>query len=276
MSHEMPEYTVLFNDIKMPWIGFGTFKIPEGEETYRAVRHAIDAGYRSFDTAMIYGNESSLGLAIKDSRVPREDLFITTKVWNDDLRRKNTLGAIDESLSRLKMDYVDLYLIHWPVKGFYVDAWLALEEIFHSGKASAIGVSNFLIHHLEDIISAGTIIPTVNQVEYHPQLQLPNLYAFCRKHAIQLEAWAPLMQGQGLNHPIILEIATKHNKMPAQIIIRWDLQKEVVSIPKSSKKEHIYANIDVFNFQLDEADMAKIAAMDTNQRIGDDPDNFDF
>lgn len=276
MSQVLPEYTVLNNGLKMPWIGFGTFKIPDGDETYQAVRLALDAGYRSFDTAMIYGNESSLGRAIKDSGIPREDLFITTKVWNDDLRSKSTLNAIDVSLDKLQMDYVDLYLVHWPVKGFYVDAWLDMEEIYQDGKASAIGVSNFLIHHLEDILSAGTIIPAVNQVEFHPQLQSPELHAFCKNHAIQLEAWAPLMQGQGLNHPVILELAAKHNKMPAQILIRWDLQKEVVSIPKSTTKEHIHANFDVFDFQLDDADMAQIAAMDQNRRIGADPDKFDF
>lgn len=276
MSHQIPEHTVLNNDLKMPWIGFGTFKIPEGDETYQAVRHAVDAGYRSFDTAMIYGNETSVGRAIKDCGIPREDLFITTKVWNDDLRKKNTLKAFEDSLERLKMDYVDLYLVHWPVKGCYVDAWLEMEQIDHSGKAYAIGVSNFMIHHLEDVIAAGSIMPAVNQVEYHPQLQLPDLHAFCIKHAIQLEAWAPLMQGQGLDHPVILDVAAKHSKSPAQVLIRWDLQKEVVTIPKSVTKAHIYDNIEVFDFHLDDADMAQIAAMDKNQRIGDDPDNFNF
>lgn len=276
MLDDNSEYTILNNGLRMPWIGFGTFKIPAGEETYQAVRHALDAGYRSIDTATIYGNESSIGQAVKDSGIPREDLFITTKVWNDDVRSKNTMNAIDESLALLNMDYVDLYLVHWPVKRFYVDAWLDMENILQSGKASAIGVSNFMIHHLEEVISAGTIIPVVNQVEFHPQLQIRDLHAFCKDHRIQLEAWAPLMQGSGLDHPVLLDLAEKHNKSAAQIIIRWDIQREVISIPKSTNKEHIYSNIDVFNFYLDETDMKNIATMDKSLRLGDDPDNFNF
>jgi methylglyoxal/glyoxal reductase len=276
MTNSISDCTTLNNGVKMPWLGFGVFQIPEGEETYQAVRAALESGYRSIDTAAIYGNEASVGRAVKDSAIAREELFITTKVWNDDLREGTTLQAIDNSLELLQMDYVDLYLVHWPVKGKYVDAWLAMEEILGSKKARAVGVSNFMIHHLQDVIAAGSIVPAANQIEYHPLLQSADLHKFCDENGIQLEAWAPLIQGQGMNHPTIKKIANKHSKSPAQVLLRWDLQQGVVTIPKSVHRERIEANANIFDFMLDAEDMSAIAVMEQGKRIGPDPDRFNF
>jgi methylglyoxal/glyoxal reductase len=276
MTNSISDCTTLNNGVKMPWLGFGVFQIPEGEETYQAVRAALESGYRSIDTAAIYGNEASVGRAVKDSAIAREELFITTKVWNDDLREGTTLQAIDNSLELLQMDYVDLYLVHWPVKGKYVDAWLAMEEILGSKKARAVGVSNFMIHHLQDVIAAGSIVPAANQIEYHPLLQSADLHKFCDENGIQLEAWAPLIQGQGMNHPTIKKIADKHSKSPAQVLLRWDLQKGVVTIPKSVHRERIEANANIFDFMLDADDMSAIAVLEQGKRIGPDPDRFNF
>ncbi len=261
----------LNNGIRMPWVGFGTWRLHDGEDAYRAVRHAIAAGYRSFDTAMIYGNEKSLGRAIKDSGISRDQFFITTKLWNDDIRKKNALKAIDLSLEKLQLDFVDLYLVHWPIEGRFVDVWSDMEEIYRSGKAKAIGVSNYMIVHLEELLPAAKITPAINQVEYHPRLQQSDLYDFCKVHNIQLEAWSPLMKGETLSNPTILKIAKKHHKTTAQVLIRWDFQKEVITIPKSGNQKHIVENIGVFDFELDPNDMADIAAMDQNTRVGEDP-----
>jgi methylglyoxal/glyoxal reductase len=268
--------TKLNNGIEMPWLGFGVFQIPEGDQTYRAVRAALEIGYRSIDTAMIYGNERGVGRAVRDSGIARNDMFITTKVWNDDLRRGTTGKAIDRSLDLLQMEYVDLYLVHWPVRGKYLDAWMVMEQILSEGKARAIGVSNFMIHHLEDLLRGGSIVPTVNQVEFHPLLQCVDLHQYCMDKGIQLEAWSPLIQGQKMNHPVIQKIAEKHGKSPAQVLLRWDLEKKVVTIPKSSRPERIQENADIFSFSLDNDDMAAIASMDQGKRIGPDPDTFKF
>lgn len=270
------DYTTLNNGIQIPWLGFGVFKIPDGREVEQAVKWAIEAGYRSIDTAAIYGNERGVGNAIRKSGVPRNEIFLTTKVWNEDMRKKRTTDAFKESLERLETDYVDLYLIHWPVKGCYQDAWKALEDIYASGQTRAIGVSNFLVHHLEDLLAHSTIVPAVNQVEFHPYLVQPDLMKFCQKQHIQLESWSPLMRGKILTMAEITQLAEKYHKTPAQIVLRWDLQHGVVTIPKSVHKDRIIENARVFDFELSAADMMLLDQLDRGERTGADPDNFDF
>jgi methylglyoxal/glyoxal reductase len=213
---------------------------------------------------------------MKEARIAREELFITSKVWNADLGYESTIAAYQASLDKLGLDYLDLYLIHWPVAGKYKEAWRALETLYKEGRVKAIGVSNFQIHHLEDLMKDAEIKPMVNQVEYHPRLTQKELQAYCQKHGIQLEAWSPLMQGQLLDNPVLQEIATKHGKSVAQIILRWDLQNGVVTIPKSTKAQRIVENATVFDFELTSEEMERIDSLNQNLRVGPDPDNFDF
>lgn len=280
MTKHLQDTTTLYNGVKMPWLGLGVFKVEEGAEVVDAVRTAIRNGYRSIDTAAIYGNEEGVGegirLGMKDAGIAREDLFITSKVWNSDLGFESTLAAYETSLKKLGLDYLDLYLIHWPVEGKYKEAWRALETIYKEGRVKAIGVSNFHVHHLEDLMKNAEMKPMIDQIEFHPRLTQKELQAFCRENGIQMEAWSPLMQGQLLDHPVLKEIAERHQKSVAQVIIRWDLQNGVVTIPKSIKEHRIVENADVFNFELSADDMAKIDALNENFRVGPDPDNFDF
>ncbi|AGX03135.1 MULTISPECIES: aldo/keto reductase [Bacillaceae] len=276
MPKSLQDTTKLHNGVEMPWFGLGVFKVQEGSEVIDSVKAAINNGYKSIDTAAIYGNEEGVGQAIKESGAPREELFITTKVWNSEQGYDSTLAAFDESLSKLGLEYVDLYLIHWPVKGKYKDTWRALEKLYKDGRVRAIGVSNFHVHHLEDLLETAEIVPMVNQVEYHPHLAQLELREFCKQKGIQLEAWSPLKQGQLLDEPVITEIAEKHKKSPAQIILRWDLQNEVITIPKSVKEHRIIENADIFDFELSSEDMEKIDALNKNERVGADPDNFNF
>ncbi|BAB05877.1 aldo/keto reductase [Halalkalibacterium halodurans] len=276
MANNLQATTTLHNGVKMPWFGLGVFKVSEGDEVIQSVKDAIRAGYKSIDTAAVYGNEEGVGKAIAESGVPREELFITSKVWNADQGFDSTISAFNTSLKKLGLDYLDLYLVHWPVKGKYVETWKALEKLYQDGLVRAIGVSNFQVHHLKDVLEAGSIVPMVNQVEYHPHLTQTELHDFCKQNKIQLEAWSPLKQGQLLNDPTIVAIAEAHQKTPAQIILRWDLQNEVVTIPKSVKKDRIISNADIFDFQLTEEDMQKINELNKNERVGPDPDNFDF
>ena len=271
----LQDCTTLNNGVKMPWFGFGVFQSKDGEEVENAVKWALEAGYRSIDTAAIYGNEHGVGKAIRASGVPREEIFLTTKVWNDDMRTGRTLQAFNESLARLEMDYVDLYLVHWPVKGHYKETWKALEEIYRSGRVKAIGVSNFLVHHLNDILESGSIVPAVNQVEFHPYLLQSELRQFCRERGIQFEAWSPLMQGRVLTVPVVMQLAEKYGKLPEHIILRWDLQHGVITIPKSVHKERIITNTQVFDFELTAEDMALLDALDEGKRIGPDPDTIE-
>jgi diketogulonate reductase-like aldo/keto reductase len=258
----------------MPWLGFGTWQIPDGKVVEDSVRSALEIGYRSIDTAAAYENERGVGKAIRESGIPREDIFLTTKVWNDAQREKRTLAAFEESLERLETEYVDLYLIHWPVEGYSQETWRVMEEIYQRGRAKAIGVSNFLIHHLEDLLSESHIVPSVNQVEFHPFLVQPELLRFCQSHRIQVEAWSPLMSGQIFTVQAVLELAEKYQRTPAQIALRWNLQHEVVTIPKSTHANRIAENSQIFDFDLSQADMNVLDALDEGKRTGPHPDNF--
>lgn len=276
MMQDLRSATTLSNGVKMPWLGLGVFKVQEGDEVINAVKAALELGYHHIDTAAIYRNEEGVGLAIKESNIPREELFVTTKVWNKAQGYESTLAAFEKSRAKLGLDYIDLYLIHWPVNGMYVETWKALEQLYREDKVKAIGVSNFHIHHLQDILESCHVKPMVNQVEYHPYLSQRELKLFCQEHHIQLEAWSPLMQGKILDDPILISLAEKYGKTVAQIVLRWNLQNEVVTIPKSIRPERIKENADVFNFELSLEDMELIHDLNKNERIGPDPDNFDF
>jgi methylglyoxal/glyoxal reductase len=265
----------LLNGIEMPRLGLGVWRAKNGQETETSVLAALEAGYRGIDTASMYANESSVGEAIRASGVPREEVFVTTKVWNDEQGYDNTLKACRNSLDRLKMDYADLYLVHWPVVGKYKETYRALEELYEQGLVKAIGVSNFEIHHLEDLMGSCRIKPMVNQVEMHPLLTQKKLFAFCRKEGIQLESWRPLMQGN-LDLPLIVELAAKYGKTSAQIVLRWHLQLGVVTIPKSSQPQRIRENGDLFDFELEPEDMIRIDALNENRRFGADPNHINF
>ncbi len=268
--------TTLHNGVNMPWFGLGVFKVQDGEEVYNSVKWALEHGYKSIDTAAIYRNEEGVGKAIKDSGIPREELFITSKLWNGDQGYEETFQAYQASLDRLGLDYLDLYLIHWPVpeQDKYRESWQAMEELYNDGKIRAIGVSNFKEHHLDRLLEKAEITPMVNQVEYHPHLQQKSLYDYCKKHNIQLEAWSPLKQGELLTDETLMEIAERHGKSTAQIILRWDLQQEVITIPKSVKQQRIHDNADVFDFELTNAEMKLIADMNKDDRVGADPDEM--
>lgn len=261
----------LHNGVMMPWFGLGVYKMTDDKITERAVRKALEIGYRSIDTASFYQNEEAVGRAIAASNVPRETLFITSKVWNDEQGYEETLQAFEQSRKKLGVEQLDLYLIHWPVKETYKQTWLALEKLYEEGKVRAIGVSNFLTHHLEELRASSTITPMINQVEYHPWLTQPELHQYCRKHEIQLEAWSPLTRGEKLDDPLIVELAGKYKKTPAQIILRWDLQQEVVTIPKSVTPSRIEENADIFDFELSKEDQERISAKNEGMHFGSSP-----
>lgn len=275
MATHIADCSVLNNGVKMPWLGLGVWKVKDGDEVSVSVRTAIEAGYRSIDTAAVYGNEAGVGEGIRQAGMDRDQLFITTKVWNADQGYESTLKAFNESMKRLGLDTLDLYLIHWPVKGKYVETWRALEKLYREGYVRAIGVSNFHRHHLEDLRQNSEVTPAVNQVEFHPLLTQKELLGYCQEHRIQMEAWSPLMQGN-LDHPLLVELAQKYGKTPAQIVIRWDLEKQVVTIPKSITPARIRENAEVFDFTLRAEDVEKIDALNENRRFGPDPDNFNF
>lgn len=267
------QHVILNNDLKMPQLGFGVWQIPD-EEAEKAVSTAIDAGYRSIDTAKVYGNEAGVGKAIAATSVPREELFITTKVWNPDQGYENTLKAFDTSLEKLGFDYVDLYLIHWPTPEYdtYVETYKALEKLYHDGKVKAIGVCNFNIDHLERILDACDVRPVLNQVECHPYLQQKELKEFCRKQDIYVEAYSPLMNGREvLTDEVLTKMASQYNKTAAQVVLRWHLQSESIVIPKSVTPSRIKENLDVFDFELTQADMDEISALDKGERINHEP-----
>ncbi|SDB91421.1 aldo/keto reductase [Shouchella lonarensis] len=274
MMESIQARTKLANGVEMPFFGLGVYQADEGKEVVDAVKVALKAGYRSIDTASFYKNEEGVGQAIRESNVPREELFVTTKVWNDEQGYDETLAAFERSRKRLGLDVIDLYLIHWPMKGKYLDTWRALETLYKEEKVRAIGVSNFNVHHLEAVMEISNINPMVDQVEFHPFLTQAPLREFCRQHEIQVEAWRPLTKGVIFTHPVVQSLAQSYGKTPAQIVLRWNLQHRVVTIPKSVRAERIRENADIFDFQLCEEDMGKLDALNENRRLGQDPDSF--
>ncbi|MFC4221657.1 aldo/keto reductase [Flagellimonas marina] len=266
----------LHNGVQMPYFGLGVYLSKDGNEVIHAVKDALNHGYRHIDTAAIYNNEEGVGTGIRESNVDRKDVFLVSKVWNTDQGYDSTLKAFDASLNRLGTDYLDLYLVHWPKEGLYKDTWRALEKLYKEKRIRAIGVSNFLRHHLEDLLTSAEIVPMVNQMEFHPYLVQQGLLDFCAEKGIQYEAWSPLMQGNIFDLDVMKDLAAKYNKTIAQIVLRWDLQKGVVTIPKSSKKNRIIANADLFDFELSEEDVQLLDGLDRGKRFGPDPDNFDF
>ncbi|MFF2848927.1 aldo/keto reductase [Streptomyces sp. NPDC058001] len=267
---------ILNNGVEMPQLGFGVWQVPD-DEAETAVATALDAGYRSIDTAAIYGNEEGTGRAIAASGVARDDLFVTTKLWNADQGYDETLRAFDTSLEKLGLDRVDLYLIHWPTpaRNRYIDSYKALEKILADGRAHAIGVSNFEVEHLERLIDATSVIPAVDQIELHPYLQQRAAREYHGEQGITTEAWSPLGSGKGiLEVPAIIAIAQKHGRSPAQVVLRWHIQLGNVVIPKSVTPSRIRENIEVYDFELDTEDMAAISALNENRRLGLDPSTF--
>jgi 2,5-diketo-D-gluconate reductase A len=266
----------LNNGVRMPQLGFGVFQVPE-QQTEAAVGSALAAGYRSIDTASVYGNEAGVGRAIAASGIPRGELFVTTKLWNADQGRGKAEAALAASLERLGLDYLDLYLIHWPAPqhGLYLETWEVFEQALVDGTARAIGVSNFLPEHLDRLAALGGTVPAVNQIELHPRFQQHATVAANRAAGIATEAWSPLAQGALLDHPVITGIAGRHGRSPAQVILRWHLQQERVVIPKSATPARIAANLDVFGFALTAAELAAIDALDSaGGRTGPDPARF--
>ncbi|MCH4856399.1 aldo/keto reductase [Bifidobacterium pseudolongum] len=267
----------LNNDVMIPQIGFGVFQVEDGPQTVDAVRTALEDGYRHIDTASVYGNEASVGKAIAESDVDRADLFVTTKLWNDDIRKRRTKDAFQESLDRLGLDYVDLYLIHWPAEGWQ-EAWAAMQELYAQGRMRAIGVSNFERNHLTELLEQTDVLPAVDQVESSPTFPNQDLIDFCHGEDIAVEAWSPLggTGGNLLTDQRLLDIGEKYGKSSAQVVLRWDLQRGVIPLPKSVHSTRIMQNIHVFDFELDESEMQLISSLDTGKRNGADPNNFDF
>lgn len=278
MKRTLNSCITLNNGVKIPQLGFGTALISEDEgKTVDVILQAIDAGYRHLDTAMVYHNERAVGKAVKQSGIPREEFFITTKLWNEDMRKDRQRKAFEESLEKLDMDYVDLYLLHWPIPQKYIKSWAVLEEIYREGKARAVGVSNFTIAQLEDLRMTTDLTPAVNQCECHPTFFRPELREYCKKRGIAFEAFKPLGQGAYVNHPLLREIAEKNGKSFAQVLIRWHLQHGTIIIPKATHEKYIKANRDVFDFELDSEEMRLIDDLDRNRSTSNCTSNcFDF
>lgn len=262
---------ILNNGVKMPQLGFGTYTAKDGDKFIQAVKEALKIGYRHIDTASFYGNEVDIGIAIKESGVPREEIFLVGKVWNSDQGYEKTLRAFKTSIKKLETDYLDLYLIHWP-QPLSKETWKALEKFYKEGQIKSIGVSNFTSKHVQDLLENAEIIPAVNQIEFHPRLVQNELMEFSKKHNIQLEAWSPFMRGQIFQIPLFQYLSKKYERTISQIVLRWNLQMGVVTIPKSTTLTRIKENADIFNFEISEEDMKKIEKLNNGFRIGMDPD----
>jgi diketogulonate reductase-like aldo/keto reductase len=261
----------LHDGSEIPFLGLGVYQSPAGRATQDAVRYALEVGYRHVDTARIYGNERDVGLAVRESGVSRDEIFVTTKLWNTDHGYDAAIRACERSLRELGLSYVDLYLIHWPVPDRRIETWKALGELAKRGLARSIGVSNFTIGHLEELLDATDLVPAVNQVEFSPFTYQKALLEYCRDHRIRLEAYSPLTKGYRLAHPTLREIASRAGKTPAQVLLRWGLQHDVVVIPKSNRRERILENSRVFSFSLSARDMGILDGLDEGLRTGWDP-----
>ncbi|GAA1939827.1 aldo/keto reductase [Agromyces allii] len=274
MTATVPTIT-LNNGVRMPQLGFGVFQVPD-DETAAAVTTALEVGYRSIDTAAVYGNEAGVGRAIAESGLARDELFVTTKVWNSDQGYDETLRAFDASAAKLGLEQLDLYLIHWPTpdRGRYLDTWRALERLLADGRTRAIGVSNFEPEHLDRLVEASTVVPAVNQVELHPAMANRAVIAADARHGIATEAWSPLAQGAVLGEASVVEIAERHGRTPAQVVLRWHLQQGRIVIPKSVTPRRIAENFDVFGFELAADELAAIDALDRDGRTGPHPVEF--
>ncbi len=276
MTLSLTTTVTLHDSIEMPQFGLGVFKSEPGPEVESAVAEALELGYRHIDTAEIYKNEEGVGKAVAASGIDRGEIFITTKVWNSDQGYDSTLAAMDASLGRLRMEYVDLYLVHWPKPEHTHDTWRAMEQLQMVGKARAIGVSNFLVHHLDQLAEHASVMPSINQIEFHPHLQSPELVAYCDARGIVVEAWSPLKHGQIVDDLELKTIADTHGVSVAQVALRWMLQRGIVTIPKSVTPARIAQNADLYGFALSDGEVAAIDAMDRNERVGPNPDEIDF
>lgn len=269
----------LNNGITIPQVGLGVWQAAEGEEVETAVLSALQSGYRLIDTAAIYGNEVGVGRAMKESGVAREEIFLTTKLWNANHAYDDALRAFDESLSRLDCGTIDLYLIHWPLpmEGQFTQAWKALEKLYSDGRVRAIGVSNFKPHHLDELLREAHIVPSVNQIELHPMLQQHETRAYCQEKGIAIESYSPLMRGgEVIENPLIVAMAQKHGKTAAQVVLRWHVQSGFIVIPKSVNPQRIRENFALFDFELSQEEMQAIAGLDAGRRLGADPDTAAF
>lgn len=268
----------LNNGVEIPSIGLGVWKMDDATLAYKAIRFALDLGYRHIDTAMIYKNEEVVGKAIKDSGIAREEIFLTTKLWNDDQRSGKVTEAINASLKKLNTEYVDLYLVHWPVKETYISVWEKMEKVYQDGKTKAIGVSNYQPYHLDELLQKTEIVPSVNQIECYPYLSQEAVITYCKGKGIHPEAWGPLGAGKTdiLTNPIMQGIAKNHNKSTAQVALRWNLQRGVIIIPKSVHENRLSENFSIADFSLTAEEMKQINRLDKNMRLGPHPDNFDF
>ncbi len=273
MSLHIKSYKELNNGIKIPKFGLGTFLNDNGKQAIDSILYALEIGYRHVDTATMYENEKEIGEAVHESEIPREEIFVTTKLWNSDHGYDNTIKAFQRSLERLGLDYVDLYLIHWPVENLRLESWRALEKLYNDGLCKSIGVSNYMERHLEELLNNSSVIPAVNQVEFSPFLYLKELQNYCESKRISLESYSPLTKGYKLKDSNLIDIAHNYDKSTSQILIRWCLQKGVIVIPKSSQKEHIKENADVFDFNISETDMMALDKLNENYHSTWDPTN---